>query len=108
MMNHISCEELKRKFDQKDQFILVNALDESRFRAMHIPGSINVCKDEDIQRCLTRDDVIIIYCTDEACNRSIRLYQRLEALGYQHIFRFAGGLREWESAGYELVGEMAA
>jgi len=107
-MNHISCEELKRKFDQEDKFILVNALEEARFRAMHIPGSVNVCKDEDIQRCLTLDDVIIIYCTDEACNRSIRLYQRLEALGYQKIFRFAGGLREWESAGFELVGEMAA
>ncbi len=107
-MNHISCEELKRKFDQEDKFILVNALDEDRFRAMHIPGSINVCKDEDIQRCLTRDDDIVIYCTDEACNRSIRLYQKLEAYGYKKIFRFAGGLREWESAGFELVGEMAA
>jgi rhodanese-related sulfurtransferase len=107
-MNHISCEELKRKFDQEDKFILVNALDEIRFRAMHIPGSINICKDEDINRCLTRDDVIIIYCTDEACNRSILLYLRLEASGYQNIFRFAGGLREWESAGFELVGEMAA
>ena len=107
-MNHISCEELKRKFDQGDKFLLVNALDEIRFRALHIPGSINICKDEDINRCLTRDDVIIIYCTDEACNRSILLYQRLEASGYQNIFRFAGGLREWDSAGFELVGEMAA
>ena len=107
-MNHISCEELKRKFDQEDKFILVNALDEARFRALHIPGSINICKDEDIQKCLTRTDHIIIYCTDEACNRSILLYQKLEALGYEKIFRFAGGLREWESDGLELVGEMAA
>lgn len=107
-MNLISCEELKRKFDQEDKFILVNALDEIRFRAMHIPGSINICKDEDIQKCLMPEDVIVIYCADEACNRSIRLYQRLDALGYEKIFRFAGGLREWESSGYELVGEMAA
>jgi rhodanese-related sulfurtransferase len=107
-MNHISCEELKIKFDREDKFILVNALDEARFRAMHIPGSINICKDEDIQKCLTRNDDIVIYCTDEACNRSILLYQRLESLGYENIFRFAGGLRAWEAAGYELIGEMAA
>ena len=107
-MNHISCGELKRKFDLGDKFILVNALDEARFRAMHIPGSINICKDEDIQKCLTLDDDIIIYCTDEACNRSIHLYQRLEASGYKKIFRFAGGLRAWESAGYDLAGEMVA
>jgi 3-mercaptopyruvate sulfurtransferase SseA len=107
-MKHISCEELKNKFDRDDKFILVNALDEDRFRAMHIPGSINICNEKDIQKCLTRNDDIIIYCTDEACNRSIRLYQLLEAMGYEKIYRFAGGLREWESAGYELVGEMAA
>jgi rhodanese-related sulfurtransferase len=107
-MNHISCEELKRKFDLGDKFILVNALDEERFRAIHIPESINICRNEDIQTCLTRDDVIIVYCTDEACNRSILLYQQLEAYGYKKIFRFAGGLRAWEAAGYELIGEMVA
>jgi rhodanese-related sulfurtransferase len=107
-MNHISCEELKRKLDQGDDIILVNALDEERFKAMHIPHSINICKDEDIQLMLSRDDVIIIYCTDEACNRSILLYQKLEANGYENIFRFAGGLRAWEASGYELVGEMVA
>ncbi len=107
-MNQISCEELKRKFDLEDKFILVNALDEARFRAMHIPKSINICKDEDIQKLLTLDDVIIIYCTDEACNKSILLYQQIEAFAYEKIFRFAGGLRAWETAGYELAGEMVA
>ena len=107
-MKHISCEELKRKFDLEENFKLVNALDEARFRAMHIPDSINVCKDDDIQICLALNDVIIIYCTDEACNRSIILYQKLDSFGYQKIFRFAGGLREWQAAGYELAGEMVA
>ena len=107
-MNQISCQELKRKFDLEDKFILVNALEESKFRAIHIPKSINICKDEDIQKLLTLDDVIIIYCTDEACNKSILLYLKLEAFGYEKIFRFAGGLRAWETAGYELAGEMVA
>jgi rhodanese-related sulfurtransferase len=107
-MNHISCEELKRKFELGENFILVNALEESKFRAMHIPNSINVCKDEDIQNCLALNDDIIIYCTDEACNKSIILYQKLDSFGYEKIFRFAGGLRAWEDAGYELAGEMVA
>ncbi|MCK5506196.1 MAG: rhodanese-like domain-containing protein [Thermodesulfovibrionia bacterium] len=107
-MNHISCEELKLKLDMDENLVLVNALDEARFRAMHIPNSINICKDEDIQKCLAFDDFIVIYCTDEACNRSILLYQKLQAFGYEKIFRFAGGLRAWEASGYELVGEMVA
>jgi len=107
-MNHISCEELKEKIDMGENLVLVNALDEARFRAMHIPNSINVCKDEDIQKCLAMDDFIVIYCTDEVCNRSIILYHKLDAFGYKNIFRFAGGLREWEKSGFEIVGEMAA
>ena len=107
-MNHISCEELKRKFDLEEEFKLVNALEETKFLAMHIPNSINICKDGDIQKCLAVDDVIIIYCTDEACNRSVILYQKLDAFGYKKIFRFAGGLRAWDAAGYELAGEMVA
>ena len=107
-MKHITCEELKRKFDLGEHFILVNALEETKFRQMHIPLSINVCKDEDIQKCLNLDDDIIIYCTDDACNRSIILYQKLEAFGYKKIYRFAGGLRAWEAAGHELAGELVA
>ena len=107
-MNHISCEELKRKMDLDEQYVLVNALDEARFRAVHIPTSINVCKDGDIERCLSLDDFIVIYCSDEACNRSIILYQQLDSYGYKKIYRFAGGLRAWEEAGYELSGELVA
>ncbi len=107
-MKQISCEELQRKFDQQDKFTHVNALEKSRLRAIHIPKFINICKDEDIQKCLAFDDFIVIYCTDEACNRSILLYQKLQAFGYEKIFRFAGGLRAWEASGYELVGEMVA
>jgi len=107
-MNHINCEDLKRKFDSEENFVLVNALEEAKFRAMHIPTSINICKDDDIQKCLSFDDTIIIYCTDAACNKSVILYQQLDAFGYEKIFRFAGGLRAWEAAGYELAGEMVA
>lgn len=88
-MNLISCEELKRKIDRKDEFKLVNALEEAKFRAMHIPGSLNIYKKEDIQRLLSSDDEIVVYCTDEACNKSILLYQLLEAYGYKKISRFA-------------------
>ena len=107
-MNHIGCEELKTKLDLGEKLILFNALDEEKIRAMHIPGSINICREEDIPKCLDREDVIVVYCTDESCNRSIILYKRLEGYGYEKIYRFAGGIREWASSGYELVGEMVA
>ena len=105
-MNLISCEQLKRKMDQKEEFKLVNAMEETKFRAIHIPGSLNICDKEDIKKLLTLEDEIIVYCSDEVCNRSIILYQRLDEYGFEKKYRFAGGLRAWEEAGYTLEGEM--
>ena len=113
MINEISCQELKMKIDRKDEFKLVNCLEAAKFRAMHIPGSLNiyqkediVYQKEDIQMLLSVNDVIVVYCTDEACNKSILLYRLLEEYEYKNISRFAGGLRRWEADGYALVGEM--
>lgn len=105
-MNLISCQELKLKIEQNQEFKLVNAMDEPQFHAAHIPGSLNICKIEDAQGVLSPEDEIIVYCADESCNKSIILYQLLDERGYKRTYRFAGGLRAWQEAGYELVGEM--
>ena len=105
-MNLISCDELKRKMDLQEEFKLVNAMAESQFLAAHIPGSLNICEVEEIHKMLSLDDEIIVYCSDEACNKSIILYQYLDEYGYKSKYRFAGGLRAWQEAGYTLEGEM--
>lgn len=105
-MNCINAQQLKQRLDAGEHITLVNAMEENRFRAKHIPGSLNLYRKEDIEKCLKKEDDIVVYCTDLPCNKSILLYQLLEAMGYQHICRFAGGLLEWENAGYELEGDM--
>jgi len=105
-MNLISCAELKKKMDLREEFKLVNAMAEAQFQAAHIPGSLNVYEADEIEKFLAVDDEIIVYCSDEACNRSIILYQRLDEYGYKKKYRFAGGLRAWQEAGYTLQGEM--
>ena len=105
-MKHVTAKELKTSLDSSERIKLVNALEENKFRLKHIPGSINIFRKEDIQNNLIQSEKIIVYCTDSACNRSIILYQWLEALGYDNMYRFAGGLVEWEKEGYPLEGEM--
>jgi len=46
-----------------------------------------------------------VYCSDENCIASRALGQLLERNGYTHVLHFAGGLLEWEQAGYPLEGE---
>lgn len=105
-MRTISAKELKQKIEAGEKFKLVNALEENKFRLRHIPGSLNLFRREDLEKNLSKDELIVVYCTDSACNKSLMLYQLLEALGYKNVIRFAGGLNEWESEGYKLEGEM--
>jgi rhodanese-related sulfurtransferase len=105
-MKLISREELKQKLDRGDEFKLVMVLGEWAYRAKHIPGSIHVDTPEKGARLLHRDDEIVVYCSGADCVASVAAYTMLTSRGYTHVRRFAGGLIEWEQAGYPLEGEM--
>ena len=105
-MNNINAHQLKHRLDAGEPLLLINALEENKFRAKHIPGSLNLFMKDDIENRLKKEDSIVVYCTDQACNKSILLYYLLEAMGYEHISRFAGGLVEWEDEGYPMEGEL--
>ncbi len=47
-----------------------------------------------------------MYCSHVDCIASKAAYQMLEQREYPHIHRYAGGLQDWEDAGYPLEGEM--
>jgi len=106
-MRTITARELKQRLDKGEQMKLVNALEENKFRLRHIPDSLNLFRREDLEKTLSKDELIVVYCTDNACNKSIMLYQLLEALGYHNVIRFSGGMIEWENEGYKLEGETA-
>ena len=103
-MNLISREELKAKIDRGDRFKLVMTLGEWAFRAAHIPGSINISNEEQGSRMVSPDDEVIVYCSDEHCVASRPAYRALVEHGFTKVRRYAGGLADWEAAGYPLDG----
>lgn len=104
-INLIGREELKEKLDRGDKFKLVNALGEWAFNAKHIPDSINISKIEDARKILDPNDDIVIYCSNPSCIASIIGYQLLTKMGYSKVRRYAGGIVDWEQAGYPMEGE---
>jgi rhodanese-related sulfurtransferase len=104
-INLISREELKEKMDRGDSFKLVNALGEWAFNAKHIPGSINISKIQDARKILDPEDDIVIYCSNPTCIASIIGYQHLIRMGYNKVRRYAGGIADWEQAGYLMEGD---
>ncbi len=126
-MNLISREELKEKIDREDDFKLVMALDDWHYKNKHIPGSISASallgqelwsnlKDaakiaeaiRGIASKLNAEDDIVVYCSHITCVGSVYAYEALERAGFKNIRRYAGGIADWEDAGYPLEGEEVA
>jgi rhodanese-related sulfurtransferase len=106
-MKLITREELKEKINRGDDFKLVMTLSEWAFRAKHIPGSLHVDRPENAEGVLDPEDEIVVYCSNPACTASQMAYHFLVNKGYENVRRYAGGVQDWEAAGYPLEGEMA-
>jgi rhodanese-related sulfurtransferase len=104
-MKLISREELKEKLDRGDDFKLVMALGEWAYRAKHIPGSLNFNTIEEGLEALDPNEDIVVYCSNVTCLASRAAYRYLRDQGYKHVRRYAGGVQDWEEAGYPLEGE---
>jgi rhodanese-related sulfurtransferase len=104
-MKLINREGLKEKLDRGDDFKLVMALGEWAYRAKHIPGSLHFNAIEEALEALDPNDDIVVYCSNVRCLASVAAYRHLSDRGYKHVRRYAGGVEDWEEAGYPWEGE---
>jgi rhodanese-related sulfurtransferase len=106
-MRLISREELKAKIDRGDDFMLVMCLEKTAFEAKRIPGSICMPRPEGYEDMCKPEDDIVVYCSGPDCHSSINTFRILDESGYKKVRRYAGGLEDWDEAGYPLEGEQA-
>lgn len=99
-MNLITREELRTKLDRGDEFALVMTLSGFAYRAKHIPTSRHFDTVKEMLATLDPDEDIVVYCADVRCPASIYAYGVLEHAGYRRVRRYAGGMADWEAAGY--------
>lgn len=99
-MNLITRDELRAKLDRRDEFKLVMTLSEDAYRAKHIPTSLHFETVKETLGALDRGEEIVVYCADVHCPASIYAYYVLERAGYERVRRYAGGIADWEAAGY--------
>ena len=104
-MDMIGRKELKEKLDRGDDFKPVIVLSDWGFRANHIPGSLNISASDVATSLLGPEDEIVVYCSGDPCPASKNAYHVLEESGYKHIRRYAGGIADWEEAGYSVEGD---
>ena len=103
----IGRDELKAKLDRGDDFKLIMALNRWAFEAKHIPGSVHFDSPDELYAVVAPDDEVVVYCSQVDCLSSVALYRDLVRRGYQHVWRYSGGLLDWEDAGLPLEGAFA-
>jgi rhodanese-related sulfurtransferase len=103
----ITTEELQRRIDGDDSFVLVDALAPMVYAHSHLPGAINlppsdINPDRLARRIPDLTTEIVVYCSSPNCDDSVATAGRLEALGYTNVRHYAGGKSEWRDAGLPL------
>ncbi len=105
MVNTITLEELERKMEEKDDFVLIDVLGEDHFEEGHIPDAVNIPLDQLGAEALNRfdkDQDLVVYCASESCQASPKAAEKLEELGFSNVTDFEAGIKGWEEGGHEV------
>ena len=98
-------EDVKKKMDRGEKFMLVDVREESEFAKDHLPGAIHLGKgiiERDIEaRVPDLDAEIVLYCGGGF--RSALAADNLQKMGYTNVISMDGGIRDWREKGYPLT-----
>ena len=101
----ISATDLKAKLDKEEKFKLVEVLPHELFSKDHLPHAINIPINEIEERApkeLDKEEEIVVYCFDTACQASPNAAKKLMEMGYQKVVDFEAGKEGWKEAGFKL------
>jgi rhodanese-related sulfurtransferase len=90
--------------------VVVDVRVKDAYRGRHVPGAINIPTrsiDAETTAHLSKDDVIVTYCSGPGCNGSTKGAIRFAALGFR-VKEMIGGLDYWVREGYPTEGTLGA
>ena len=100
-------DEVKKRMDRGDKFLLVDVREESEYAKDHLPGAIHLGKgviERDIEeRVPELNKEMILYCGGGY--RSALAADNLQKMGYTNVISMDGGIRGWREKGYPLTNK---
>ena len=100
-------DEVKRKLDGGEEFVLVDVREESEFAKDHLPGAIHLGKgviERDVEaRVPDPHTPMVLYCGGGF--RSALAADNLQKMGYTSVLSMDGGIRVWREKGFPLTRE---
>jgi len=108
-MKTLTADQLKTLQNQGKRFALVNTLNEEAYEKTKIPGSLNIPLEKDdfekrVEQAIGgKNQPIVVYCASSDCHSSDNAAQRLEDAGFNDVYDFEGGAKEWQDEGGRLA-----
>jgi rhodanese-related sulfurtransferase len=98
-------DEIKKRMDRGDKFLLIDVREESEFAKDHLPGAIHLGKgiiERDIEaRVPDLKAEMILYCGGGF--RSALAADNLQKMGYTNAISMDGGIRDWREKNFPLT-----
>jgi len=98
-------DEIKKRMDRGDKFLLIDVREESEFAKDHLPGAIHLGKgiiERDIEaRVPDLKAEMILYCGGGF--RSALAADNLQKMGYTNAISMDGGIRDWREKNLPLT-----
>ena len=98
-------DEVKRKLDGGEKFLLIDVREESEYAKDHLPGAIHLGKgiiERDIEAQVPNlNTPLILYCGGGF--RSAMAADNLQKMGYTNVLSMDGGVRGWRERRYPMT-----
>jgi len=113
----VTAKELKGWIDQKKEILIIDTMPyEASYKKQHIPGAVQMefpipemtSLNENTKAALlkvlgsNKDRTIVFYCGFVKCTRSHNGALWARKLGYANVYRFPGGIKAWDEAGFPV------
>lgn len=100
-----SVDQVKKKMDRGDKFVLIDVREESEFAKDHLPGALHIGKgviERDIEQKVPDPTTpLVLYCGGGY--RSALAADNLQKMGYKDVLSMDGGIRDWRDKGLPLT-----
>jgi rhodanese-related sulfurtransferase len=98
-------DEIKKRLDRGDKFVLIDVREESEYAKDHLPGAKHLGKgiiERDIENAVPDPKAeIVLYCGGGF--RSALAADNLQKMGYSNVISMDGGVREWRGKGFPMT-----
>jgi rhodanese-related sulfurtransferase len=104
-VHETNVDEIKKRLDRGDKFVLIDVREESEYAKDHLPGARHVGKgviERDIEAAVPDTSTeIVLYCGGGF--RSALAAANLQKMGYTKVISMDGGIRDWRDKKYPLT-----